>query len=98
MDSLKKALLYLENAGIRTNEIERIERDIESQFASEVILISNKQFKVYFDKKTKELNFETAFSNQKITDEYINTLLEIKEMVPLLEEIMIHVFENRQIA
>lgn len=95
MDNLKQILINLENAGIKTRGFHLIKDDIESNFIRHITLINNKRFKVEYDITKKEVIFETTYSNQPITDEYIAELMELYEMLPLLQESLDFIFQDK---
>lgn len=85
MENLKQLLLNLRNAGINTVDFKMIEWQINTPVIDSVLIILNQRFRVYFDKEKGSIQFETV-ENQKVTDLYINELLEIKEYLPMIEQ------------
>lgn len=96
LKGLKSVLQTMENAGIKTREFFLIEGDIEQSYIPYVTLINNHQFKVEYHTTKKEIAFETTYSNQPITDEYIAQMMEIKEMIPLLQQGMDYIYQEKE--
>jgi hypothetical protein len=96
VQALRNLLENVENAGIETREWHIIEDELDHPFITNIALIFNNQFKVAYDSIKKEIVFETTYSNQPITNEYIDHLLEIKEMLPLFQEAMDVISEEKE--
>ena len=95
MENLKGLLINLENAGIKTREYYLIEDDIKASYIPYVTLINNDKFKVEYQMHSKEIKFETTYSNQSITDEFIAQMMEIQEMLPLIQQAMDIVYQDK---
>lgn len=95
LQTLEQILGNLQNAGIETRHIHLIKRDIESAWMiPKISLIRNDNFEVEYNANTKEIRFSTTYSNRTIDDNFMNQMLEIQDMLPLMEEAMNYIFDK----
>lgn len=99
LQALERILGNLQNAGIETRHIYFIKGDIKSAIESawmapKISLIRNDNFEIEYNVQTKEIRFSTTHSNQIIDDNFINQMLEIQDMLPLMEEAMNYIFDK----
>lgn len=97
LQALERVLVNLQNAGIETRHMFFVKGDIESAIESpflfpEISLIRNDRFEVEYNVKTKEIIFSTT--HQTISEEFINQMLEIHDMLPLMKEAMDYIFDK----
>jgi len=95
--ALERVLGNLQNAGIETRHMFFIKGDIESaiEYPSlfpRISLIRNDRFEVEYELHTKEIRFSTT--HQTINEDFINQMLEIHEMLPLMKEAMDYIFHT----
>ena len=99
LQALKRVLGNLQNAGIETRHMFFIKEDIKSTIESptlvpKISLIKNDNFEVEYNVRTKEIRFSTTHSNQTIDDNFINQMIEVWDMLPLMEEAMNYIFDK----
>lgn len=95
LKSLESVLKTLENSGIEITPFHRIEREIEFKGTVFVTLIANGNFKVVYDVPSRKIEFTTMNSNRPITDAFINQVVEIKELLPLLQQGMDYIYKEK---
>ena len=94
--ALNHLLVNLENAGIKTRNFHLIEGDIESSgLIPNIGLIRNDKFEVNYNVHTKKIIFSTTYSNQPITEDFIDQITEIHEYIPLLEQAMNIIIQSK---
>lgn len=54
------------------NPFDRIERDLNCTFSDDAYFLRNNQFELSYNKKTKQLELETIYSNQAINQEFVD--------------------------
>ena len=99
LQALERVLVNLQNAGVETRHMFFVKEDIESAIESpslfpRISLIRNDNFEVEYNVQTKEIRFSTTYSNLTIDDNFVNQMLEIKEMLPLMKEAMNYIFTD----
>lgn len=85
-EHLGYALKEMEKAGlIGIRKFEWVIDDLDFKYTSEVTILRNERFEVFYNKKTDDIEFATTYSNQKIDDDFLNQLQIINSFIDELE-------------
>jgi rRNA maturation endonuclease Nob1 len=91
VQKLAEILKKFEQAGIEeVKPAEELIKEVEKEFSltSEIYILSNKQFKLIYNKNKKQIEFRTAYSNQLIDETYIKHLMLINQNKNEIEQIL----------
>lgn len=85
LDNVQTAMKGLEGVeGVRRTK--RIIEEIKiNDDLMEITILHNMRFEMHYSPRTKKIEFSTTYSNQDITDEYMNEMMTINQAKNLIE-------------
>lgn len=82
MKQIKKVVKQLEEAGMFVRNINVIEGEYNSTFYGDVVILHDDNFSLEYNKRIEQFILQTTFSNQTITNDWIQKLNTIYNLIP----------------